>query len=122
MERQRPDYLPPLKPRRRSFPWLLFIAAVLLALAAFGIKQHIDTQIAWNARFERAGNARISPATPALPVDVSADDPVEYLRDVQNARQRAEQDARERASWRCIDGIPFRKIPGGWENVPGERC
>jgi len=24
--------------------------------------------------------------------------------------------------YRCINGIAFRRIPGGWENVPGAPC
>lgn len=46
MERERPEYLPPIKRRRWSFPWLLFLGAVLLVLAVFVIKQHLDTQMA----------------------------------------------------------------------------
>lgn len=122
MERERPEYLPPIKPNRWSFPWLGFIGVVVLALAVFGIKQHLDTQAAWDVRFKKPKVASQLVTPPGVPVVDQNTDPLEHIQQIREARERAERELKERASWRCINGIPFRQIPGGWENVPGERC
>ncbi len=119
MERERPEYLPPIKPRGWSFPWMLVIGITVLVLAGYGAKQHLATQAAWNARFARKATP---PPAPSLPPMIQDADPVEQIRRAQQIRERAERDMKERATWRCINGTPFRKIPGGWENVPGQRC
>lgn len=119
MERERPEYLPPIQSRRWSFPWLLVIGLAVLVLAGYGVKQHLATQAAWEARFARKTAPRTAPTLPPVIQDT---DPVEQIRRAQQIRERAEQDMKERATWRCIDGTPLRKIPGGWENVPGQRC
>ncbi|WP_132862267.1 hypothetical protein [Stenotrophomonas sp. ATCM1_4] len=126
MERERPEYLPPIKPRRWSFPWLTLIGLTVLILAAFGVKQHLDTQSAWNTRF--ATKPTVKPA--ARDVTTNLDElrataqREAKLAEIRLRRVAAEREAinKEREEWRCIDGTPFRKIPGGWENVPGERC
>lgn len=98
------------------------IGVTMLGLAAFGIKQHLDTQAAWNARFNKPKAAASHGPPPGLPVAAQNDDPLERFRQIREEQQRAERDLKERESWRCINHIPFRKIPGGWENVPGESC
>lgn len=125
MERERPEYLPPIKPRRWSFPWLTFIGIVVLALAAFGIKQHLDTQAAWNKRFtEQPKSSPQQAYDPAAPANSKADAQREaMIAEIRLRREQAEREAmKDRDGWRCINGVPFRKIPGGWENVPGQRC
>lgn len=127
MERERPEYLPPIKPRRWSFPWLTFIAAILLTLAAFTIKQHVDTQVAWNQRFAQPKPA---PAVSAQTLARAEADARAHEAEIQLivAARKAElakwleEQERERKTWRCIDHIPFRKVNGAWENVPDERC
>ncbi|CAM4113644.1 hypothetical protein STLA111740_00515 [Stenotrophomonas lactitubi] len=38
-------------------------------------------------------------------------------------RAAAEREIQQRrAEIRCIGGVAFRRIPGGWENIPGETC
>lgn len=96
------------------------IGVTVLTLALFGVKQHLDTQAAWNERFKRPKVK--TPERPSVPFEIQSEDAIEVIQRVQRNRQRAEAELRERASWRCINGTPFRKIPGGWENVPGERC
>lgn len=96
------------------------IGIAVLALAGFGVKQHLATQAAWNERFNRPKATARTPEP--IPFETQADDPVERIRQIRKARERAELELRERDSWRCINGTPFRKIPGGWENVPGQRC
>lgn len=120
MERERPEYLPPIQSRRWSFPWLLVIGVTVLVLAGYGVKQHLATQAAWEARFNRP--KAVPAPDPAQPFVIQADDPVERIRRIRQEREAAEEYLKERASWRCIDGTPFRQIPGGWENVRGERC
>lgn len=125
MERERPEYLPPIKARRWSFPWLTVIGLTVLVLAGFGIKQHLDTQVAWNKRFTRqpAAPAQQSPAPATIEERKAEAARQAMIAEIRLRRQQAERDAmKDREGWRCINGIPFRQIPGGWENVPGERC
>lgn len=98
------------------------IGITMLGLAAFGIKQHLDTQAAWNARFNKPKTTTSSVALPGLPIAAENEDPLERIRQIREAQERADRDLKERASWRCINHIPFRQIPGGWENIPGESC
>lgn len=125
MERERPEYLPPIEKPRWSFPWLTVIGVSVLALAVFGIKQHLATQAAWNQRFAQP---RPSIAKDVIIADARRNAELEAreaeirLRrhvEMQRAREQYEQD---RKTWRCINNVPFRQIPGGWENVPGESC
>lgn len=125
MERERPEYLPPIEKPRWSFPWMTLISIAVLAQAIFGIKQHLATHAAWNQRFAQprpspTKDAMIAPAR--RNAEIEADDAAERLRrlgEIQRARDPHEQD---RKNWRCINHIPFQQIPGGWENVPGESC
>ncbi len=128
MERERPEYLPPIKPHRWSFPWLTLIGLTVLVLAGFGIKQHLATQAAWNSRFAQkppTTHQEVLTLTPAQLAELKANAEheaklaEERLQRIREQREAAEKD---RQGWRCINGIPFRQIPGGWENVPGKRC
>ena len=123
MERERPEYLPPIEKPRWTFPWLALIGVAVLALAIFGIRQHLATQNAWNRRFNqpRAAIANESVIAEARRnAEVEAKLAEQQLRKIVDMREAAKQE--ERKNWRCIDHVPFRQIPGGWENVPGESC
>lgn len=104
-------------------------AVILLGMAGAGVWLHLRTGDAWTARFTR--NAEASP----LEVPSTAESP--SLAAIEEARKQAKiaeirlrreaaerQDAaqRRREGLRCISGVAFRRIPGGWENVPGETC
>lgn len=125
MERERPEYLPPIKRRRWTFPWLLFLGAVLLVLAVFVIKQHLDTQMAWNARFagpRPRATAMPAPVPPPVLNGEQADQEA-LIAERRLRRTAAErQKAHARDDLKCINGTVFRRIPGGWENVPGASC
>ncbi len=124
MERERPEYLAPIPRKRWEFPWLGLWAVALASMAAAGIWLHLQTGAAWDARFNQ----------PVAPLDDAA--PAENARPAQTPQDRAARDAtiesiRERrlkaagrpnSDERCIDGVLFRRIPGGWENVPGHHC
>ena len=127
--RERPEYFPPIEPRRRGFPWLGLIGVMMLVLAGFAVKQHVETQAAWNARFGAKAKTQPAAAVPATPEELAELQRKEWIERIRRQRAQAEfqvkryeQRAKERANWKCIDHTPFRPIPGGWENVPGERC
>lgn len=123
MERERPDYLQPIPRSRWEFPWLGLWAVLLLGMAGVGIWLHLKTGEAWNARFQPGIEDRQVEATPP---SVSSRKTQIAGVSIDEIRRRREQTEREykkqRAELRCIDGVAFRRIPGGWENVPGETC
>ncbi len=123
MERERPEYLQPIPRTRWEFPWLGLWALLLLGMAGAGIWLHLRTGDAWNARFQgsptTSGPIRDDQTTQPEPVV----DQTAMLAEVRARRAQAEREIqRKRADLRCIDGVAFRRIPGGWENVPGETC
>lgn len=141
MERERPEYLPPIERRRLEFPWLAVLAIALLALLAGGVHMLTKTQAAWAERFDRKPEMR-RPSEMPVPVAVE-DDRKEMLSDIRRKRAKAEAEAQRRNAerellneneanpqqggnnaqqLRCVNGTLFRRIPGGWENLPGERC
>jgi hypothetical protein len=133
MERERPEYLQPIEQRRWEFPWLAVIAAALIALMAGGVHMLSKTHAAWNQRFSTAATPSESDRTEAkreaelaeikLRQTVAARDA--DLEKIRQRRARAERDskaAQEDDQYRCIQGTLFRRIPGGWENLPGQSC
>lgn len=125
MERERPEYLPPIQPQRWSFPWMLAIGLTILVLAGFGIKQHLETQAAWHARFASPKTPAPAPAQSPSQAEIEAmrSEQIQRIHEIrEQAEQALQEREKERRTWRCINGMPFRQIPGGWENVPGERC
>lgn len=98
--------------------------AVLLAgMAGAGIWLHLKTNDAWNARFstppaEAPTTAPIRATTRDFDFAKEA-----KIAEVRKYREEAERKAQQqRDETRCIGGITFRRIPGGWENVPGPPC
>jgi len=120
MERERPEYLPPLKPQRNGFPWLVVIGISLGAAMICGAGIYLRTVVAWEAN--RTGHHRPT-QTPGQQQPLTA----EQQRLIEEtAAARAEYQRRhetERNTWKCVNGTPFRPVEGGgWENVVGERC
>jgi hypothetical protein len=123
MERERPEYLPPIEKARWAFPWLTVVGIAVLVPAILGVKQHLDTQAAWNQRFTRASATEKTPETPTIDVAKLEAQRAALIAETRLRRAVAEREAiKEREGWRFIDHTPFRKIDGGWENIPGESC
>lgn len=123
MERERPEYLPPIEKPGWAFPWLTVVGIAVLVLAILGVKQHLDTQAAWNQRFTRTKATEKTPETPTIDVAKLEAQRAALIAETRLRRAVAEREAiKEREGWRCIDHTPFRKIDGGWENIPGESC
>jgi len=128
MERERPEYLPPIKGRRWEFPWLLLIGIALAAIMVGGVSMLAKTNAAWAKRFDT--NARVTADSAGQTGATPVDPPVTRGRrqDANTAAQRQERRMRdsdratENERTRCISGTVFRRIPGGWENVPGMSC
>ena len=123
MERERPEYLPAIRNSRWEFPWLLVIGIVLLGMMAGGVHMLIRTNAAWAERFQTAKE-------PPRTVDPNAARNA-YLAEIRLRREAAETEAKsahaaepgvKSAEMRCIGGTLFRRIPGGWENVPNRQC
>lgn len=129
MERERPEYLQPIPRARWEFPWLGLWAMLLLGMAGAGIWLHLRTGDAWNARFTRNAEATlpVMPSTTAIaaPGAIAEAERQAKIAEIRLRRAAAERDAeakRQREELRCISGVAFRRIPGGWENIPGETC
>jgi hypothetical protein len=128
MERERPEYLQPIERRRLEFPWLAVIAVALIALMAGGVHMLTKTNAAWNERFKTTHETVAEPASEGQPM-LDAERKAK-LAEIRRKRAQAEIEAKsagrdkgaEKQQLRCIDGTLFRRIPGGWENLPGESC
>lgn len=127
VERVRPEYLDPIGKKRSGFPWMLLIGAAVVVLAVLGIKQHMETQAAWHARFDK-GQRKVPDVKPAIEADQQA-----QIAAIRKQREEAEEKKiravldevikdEEAGNIKCIHGTAFRKIPGGWENIPNIRC
>lgn len=130
MERERPEYLESIPRTRWEFPWLGLWAVLLLGMAGAGIWLHVRTGDAWNTRFNAppASSVTTTSAIPAEPPKTEIDPNREaMIAHIRMRREWAEREAkreatRQREELRCIGGVAFRRIPGGWENVPGATC
>lgn len=124
MDREKPPYLDKIpRDRRGNWPMYLLAAALLAALIG-GWKIYAGTVAAWSQRFanpEPSANEKIN-----AQVIAERQLAVDRLRQ-QSEAARAEARLRriqqlESGELRCINGTLLRKLPDGWENVPGERC
>lgn len=117
----------PIGKARRGFPWLLLIGLVVAGLTVLGVRQHLATREAWEARFAGKPEVRQQVET------ADATDRESRLRLIRE--QRASAEARqirekleqiikedEAGNLKCISGTAFRRIPGGWENIPNITC
>jgi len=143
MERERPEYLQPIPRTRWEFPWLGMWAVLLLAMAGAGIWLHLRTGDAWNARFQSNDTPTIV-KQPSATTQATTAEKDAFIAEIRERRERAELEAKmtearlreigaqrfaagqqhteKTDEFRCINGIAFRRIPGGWENVPGKTC
>lgn len=123
MERERPEYLQPIPRSRWEFPWLGLWAVLLLGMAGAGIWLHLRTGDAWNARFQAAPVPVQSTSADPTPQPAPVTDRKAALAEIRARREQAEREVKQRREEiRCIGGVAFRRIPGGWENIPGETC
>ncbi len=123
MERERPEYLQPIPRSRWEFPWLGLWAVLLLGMAGAGIWLHLRTGDAWNARFQAEPVPAQSTSDDLAPQPEPVIDRNAALAEIRARREQAEREIQQRrAETRCISGVAFRRIPGGWENIPGETC
>jgi len=66
-----------------------------------------------------AQSASANPAPQLEPVT----DRKAALAEIRARREQAEREVKQRREEiRCIGGVAFRRIPGGWENIPAETC
>ncbi|PPJ42727.1 MULTISPECIES: hypothetical protein [unclassified Pseudoxanthomonas] len=108
---------------RTGIVQIVLIAAVLLAALYGGLRLLGGTHAAWQARKdERTAHAA---AIKQAANNVQRGEQLSY----EEARDRRlieyEQELSEglqSGRLKCVHGVLFRRIPNGWENVPGERC
>jgi hypothetical protein len=115
MERELPPYRAAVTKPTRSNIWpTLIVGLTLAAIIAGGFQLLGKTRHRWEAsRTERVQRQeafeeqwRASQATPAQ----------------QQADRARPREPLRNPNLRCINGQLFRKLPNGWENIPGERC
>ena len=120
MERERPEYLPPIERKRWNFPWLITGFLTLVSLATIGVLTLGRTNSAWSERFEgvrRSIEAAEQPSTARTELPTANSPVPSALPERQHA-----QPSQNAQNLRCINGMFFRRIEGGWENLPGSRC
>lgn len=123
MERERPEYLPPIQRSRWNFPWLITGFLTMLSLGALGVLMLGRTNGAWNERFLGAGQPAESQRTELPGAEAETRPMAADLEEIRARRQQAEATvSRQGDAMRCINGMMFRRINGGWENLPGSRC
>ncbi|MFN6505661.1 hypothetical protein ISN34_12125 [Xanthomonas translucens pv. translucens] len=94
---------------------------------------YIETAAAWHRnQTERteAAEAQRAAGNAALAVrqEQSRQERIAEIRwrrevvDRMEKKRQAEKVARARGELRCINGTLFRRIPNGWENIPGSSC
>lgn len=120
MERELPPYRRTFAHRNRSTIWLILAVGALLAIAiAAGADLLSKTRERWEARHQEL-QPTVQPE-PAIDLQRAA-----QLADIRERREQAAEQVRtnemKRDGYRCINGQLFRKLPNGWENLPGERC
>lgn len=131
MDRERPPYLDEV-PRDRRGNWTMYLLAAALLVALIGGWQiYARTVAAWSDRFENPQPTRNQKLNAERRRQAQAEEAqrqiaLERIR-AQSEAARAEARLRriqqlQSGELRCINGTLFRKLPGGWENVPGERC
>lgn len=131
MDRERPPYLDNV-PRDRRGNWTMYLlAAALLAALIGGWKIYARTVAAWSDRFENPQPTPNQQINAERRRQAQADEAqrqiaLERIRAEREA-VRAEQQLRQlqqlqTGELRCVNGTLLRKLPNGWENVPGERC
>lgn len=119
MERELPPYRRTFAHRGRSSIWTILALGALLAIAITAAAQLLSkTRERWEAR-----NA---PSAPAAPQPTLDDVRAARLAEIRDRRERAATDQAARQQdghqYRCINGQLFRRLPNGWENLPGEHC
>jgi len=123
MERERPEYLPAIRRRRWEFPWLLAMGIILITLMAGGVHILIRTNAAWVDRFHTVKPPSAAPDPSAKREAHMAELRLRRAAAEQEAQaSRAAEQTRQPEELRCIAGTPFRRIPGGWENIPNRQC
>lgn len=131
MERELPPYRAAVtKPARASIWPTIAITAVLLAVAGCGVYLIGQTHARWEknradkaariAEFERQWKAQQSPSKTA-PYVVSDPAWEHDQREMENLFLQRERDLRS-GKLRCINHQVFRRLPNGWEHLPGDTC
>lgn len=131
MERELPPYRRTFAHRSRSSVWTILAVGALLAIAITAGAQLLSaTRARWEARYASPVAAPIPVPTAPTAAEAMLDQRREQkLAEIRKARdQRAQKAAetqtlqRPAGQYRCINGQLFRKLPNGWENLPGEHC
>ncbi|MBD9377934.1 hypothetical protein [Pseudoxanthomonas sp. PXM04] len=128
MERELPPYRAAVtKPARPSIWPTLIVGAVLATVIGGGVYLLGQTRAKWEAN--RAGKAERAAAferqwqqqqDAEVVQRVQADAKLEELR--RAAIRNRDQPETLPEPLRCINGQLFRRIPGGWENLPDTDC
>lgn len=108
---------------RTGIVQIVMIAAILAASLYGGLQLLGDTHARFNQRqqekaaeaaaIRKAANRSESEREKAILMELTRK---------REIRRQDEEAAYQRGDMRCIGGQVFRRIPNGWENVPGRGC
>lgn len=108
---------------RTGIVQIVLIAAVLLAALYGGLRLLGGTRASWEARKqERAQHAADirEAVAQAHREETQALRQAGYDRLIEHERKISE--GLKSGRYKCVNGVLFRRLANGWENVPGERC
>ncbi|WP_295945296.1 hypothetical protein [uncultured Xanthomonas sp.] len=124
-ERTRPDYLPPARREGSGIWWTLIVGACLAGALAGGAALYIETVKDWHSARQPRAQITANAGTEQNSADIERQ---EYKRRKLAEIQAKRTEIAEMENWmskgeiRCINGTLFRRINGGWENLPGKEC
>lgn len=123
----------PMKPDRSTLWPIIIVAGVLAICVIAGVRMLVSTRAAWERNQAPSANQIIAQRIDAKQTrDIEVDREIalreQRLEEIRKARSRqaapfiAPPEGTKTETLRCIGGQLFRKLPNGWENIPGERC
>jgi hypothetical protein len=125
--RERPEYLPAKRKKEGAgIAWTLIIGLALAAALAGGVKIYVDTVAGWQrnkeAKERSVSNQRAAGDSAVREMDAQRNAYNERVQSAIDAQLKAEEQELRRGNLRCINGALFRRLPNGWENIPGRPC
>jgi len=115
MDREKPPYLAASNRWRVGILPTVIIGSLLVLVMLGALHLYGRTHVAWKQRYgDRPAPSRAAQTARDVEID-------RINKATIQAHWEARTGERPRID-RCIDGVAFQRIEGGWQNLPGVRC